>query len=114
MIILAHKEHELISISIDEFDSSFSVEFNNKNIQRFLGRIEFKRAENISNELLNLNSNLQNIHHEIEELGFEEIQKRFKTYLNDIAISYDLTLKDNDNITIPHNLTLKDNNVIWN
>ena len=112
MIILTHKEHELISISIDEFDSSFSVEFNNKNIQRFLGRIEFKRAENISNELLNLNSNLQNIHHEIEELGFEEIQKRFKTYLNDIAISYDLTLKDNDNITIPHNLTLKDNNVI--
>ena len=112
MIILAHKEHELISISIDKFDSSFSVEFNNKNIQRFLGRIEFKRAENISNELLNLNSNLQNIHHEIEELGFEEIQKRFKTYLNDIAISYDLTLKDNDNITIPHNLTLKDNNVI--
>ena len=100
MIILAHKEHELISISIDKFDSSFSVEFNNKNIQRFLGRIEFKRAENISNELLNLNSNLQNIHHEIEELGFEEIQKRFRTYLNDIAISYDLTLKDN--------------NVIWN
>lgn len=100
MIILAHKEHELISISIDKFDSSFSVEFNNKNIQRFLGRIEFKRAENISNELLNLNSNLQNMHHEIEELGFEEIQKRFKTYLNDIAISYDLTLKDN--------------NVIWN
>ena len=112
MIILAHKEHELISISIDKFDSSFSVEFNNKNIQRFLGRIEFKRAENISNELLNLNSNLQNMHHEIEELGFEEIQKRFKTYLNDIAISYDLTLKDNDNITIPYNLTLKDNNVI--
>ena len=100
MIILTHKEHKLISINIDEFDSSFSVEFNNKNIQRFLGRIEFKRAENISNELLNLNSNLQNIHHEIEELGFEEIQKRFKTYLNDIAISYDLTLKDN--------------NVIWN
>ena len=96
MIILTHKEHELISISIDEFDSSFSVEFNNKNIQRFLGRIEFKRAENISNELLNLNSNLQNIHHEIEELGFEEIQKRFRTYLNDIAISYDLTLKDNN------------------
>ncbi len=96
MIILAHKEHELISISIDKFDSSFSVEFNNKNIQRFLGRIEFKRAENISNELLNLNSNLQNIHHEIEELGFEEIQKRFRTYLNDIAISYDLTLKDNN------------------
>lgn len=96
MIILAHKEHELISISIDKFDSSFSVEFNNKNIQRFLGRIEFKRAENISNELLNLNSNLQNMHHEIEELGFEEIQKRFKTYLNDIAISYDLTLKDNN------------------
>ena len=96
MIILTHKEHKLISINIDEFDSSFSVEFNNKNIQRFLGRIEFKRAENISNELLNLNSNLQNIHHEIEELGFEEIQKRFKTYLNDIAISYDLTLKDNN------------------
>src|SRR5574344_2097636 len=96
MIILAHKEHELISISIDKFDSSFSVEFNNKNIQRFLGRIEFKRAENISNELLNLNSNLQNMHHEIEELGFEEIQKRFRTYLNDIAISYDLTLKDNN------------------
>lgn len=100
MIILTHKEHELISINIDEFDSSFSVEFNNKNIQRFLGRIEFKRAENISNDFLNLNSNLQNMHHEIEELGFEEIQKRFKTYLNDIAISYDLTLKDN--------------NVIWN
>ena len=100
MIILAHKEHELISISIDEFDSSFSVEFNNKNIQRFLGRIEFKKAESMTQELLNLNSNLQNIHHEIEELGFEEIQKRFKTYLNDIAISYDLTLKDN--------------NVIWN
>ena len=96
MIILTHKEHELISINIDEFDLSFSVEFNNKNIQRFLGRIEFKRAENISNELLNLNSNLQNIHHKIEELGFEEIQKRFRTYLNDIAISYDLTLKDNN------------------
>lgn len=96
MIILTHKEHELISISIDEFDLSFSVEFNNKNIQRFLGRIEFKRAENISNDFLNLNSNLQNIHHEIEELGFEEIQKRFRTYLNDIAISYDLTLKDNN------------------
>lgn len=96
MITLVHKEHELISININEFDSSFSVDFNNKNIQRFLGRIEFKKAESMTQELLNLNSNLQNMHHEIEELGFEEIQKRFRTYLNDIAISYDLTLKDNN------------------
>lgn len=96
MITLVHKDHELISVSIDEFDSSFNVEFNNKNIQRFLGRIEFKKAESISKEFLSLNSNLENIHNEIEKLEFKEIQKRFKTYLNDIAIVYDLTLKDNN------------------
>ena len=97
MITLAHKDHELILVSIDKFDSSFNVEFNNRNIQRFLGRIEFKKAESISKEFLSLNSNLENIYNEIEKLEFKEIQKRFKTYLNDIAIVYDLILKD-DNV----------------